>query len=114
MEYFPPFAPETQSVDTLKTYLDTTGRPRITLAYKNLTDRHALGTIHVSSPYLALASCLLTVPRMQVTYRVPFLAHLKKPIAVSIAFMLFFALGLVGRRVNLELHSAPGLKQKTL
>lgn len=95
VEYFPPFAPETQSVDTLKTYLDTTGRPRITLAYKNLTDRHALGTIHV-------------------TYRVPFLAHLKKPIAVSIAFMLFFALGLVGRRVNLELHSAPGLKQKTL
>jgi oligosaccharyltransferase complex subunit alpha (ribophorin I) len=92
VEYFPSYPAVSQLLSTHTTYLDTTGRPKITLEYSRLTDRHAFGTVYV-------------------TYRVPFSAHMKKPIAVATAFLILFALGLVGRRVNLELHNGPKQKQ---
>lgn len=84
IEVFPPFPPKMISKSTHVTYLDTVGRPAVTFSYENLTDKH-LGIIYV-------------------TYKVPFAAHLKKPIAVtSVIFGLFvFAIGV--RRVDLTLQ----------
>jgi len=41
---------------------------------------------------------------MQVSYKVPPSAHLKKPLAVTIAFLSLFMLAFVGRRINLTIH----------
>jgi oligosaccharyltransferase complex subunit alpha (ribophorin I) len=47
-EVFPPFAPIAEQRTTHITYLDTIGRPAVTLSFKNLTDKHN-GLIYVSS-----------------------------------------------------------------
>jgi oligosaccharyltransferase complex subunit alpha (ribophorin I) len=47
MEVFPPFAPITQQRSTHITYLDSIGRPAVTLSFENLTDKHS-GLIYVS------------------------------------------------------------------
>lgn len=47
LEIYPPFAPKSLHRSIHTTYLDTTGRPAITLKYENLTDRHN-GLIYVS------------------------------------------------------------------
>jgi oligosaccharyltransferase complex subunit alpha (ribophorin I) len=39
------------TIGTHVTYLDTIGRPSLTLKYKNLTDKHAGGVIYVSILY---------------------------------------------------------------
>ncbi|KAH7929440.1 Ribophorin I [Leucogyrophana mollusca] len=84
VEFLSPFPALSSSVSTHTTYLDTTGRPAITLEYKDLTDKHT-GTIYVS-------------------YKVSLSAHLKKPIAVATAFFGVFAFALTARRVDLRLH----------
>ncbi|KAI6119352.1 Ribophorin I [Pisolithus croceorrhizus] len=66
------------------TYLDTIGRPAVTLTYKGLTGKHT-GMIYVS-------------------YSVPFFAHLRKPIAVGAVFFGLFMLGFTAKRVDLRLH----------
>jgi len=43
-----PFPEVSRSMSTHITYLDTTGRPAVTLAYKDLTDKHT-GIIYVSA-----------------------------------------------------------------
>ncbi|TFY75832.1 hypothetical protein EWM64_g8182 [Hericium alpestre] len=83
IEVFPPFAPQSMTRSTHITYLDTIGRPVITFAYKDLTDRHA-GVIYA-------------------TYKVPFSAHLQKPKAVATAFLGLFALAIMARRVDLRI-----------
>lgn len=40
VQVFPPFIPLSSSISTHVTYLDTTGRPAISLEYKNLTGKH--------------------------------------------------------------------------
>ncbi|GJJ07075.1 hypothetical protein Clacol_001274 [Clathrus columnatus] len=67
------------------TYLDTTGRPALVLFKEGITDYHT-GSIYVS-------------------YRVPFSAHLKKPIAVSTAFMTLFLIALFVKRVDPRIQS---------
>jgi hypothetical protein len=47
IEVFPPFAPITQQRSTHITYLDSIGRPAVTLSFENLTDKHD-GLIYVS------------------------------------------------------------------
>ncbi|KAI0307101.1 oligosaccharyl transferase alpha subunit [Multifurca ochricompacta] len=80
---FPPFDPTTEQRSTHITYLDTIGRPAVTLSFKNLTDKHD-GLIYV-------------------TYKVPLSVHLRKPKAVSIAFGALFLVALLARRVDLSL-----------
>ena len=48
IQFSPPFPAVVNSVSTHITYLDTTGRPAITLKYQQLTDRHT-GMIYVSA-----------------------------------------------------------------
>ncbi|KII95215.1 hypothetical protein PLICRDRAFT_206669 [Plicaturopsis crispa FD-325 SS-3] len=84
VEVFPPFPAVKNTISTHITYLDTIGRPALTFEYKQLTDKHT-GIIYVA-------------------YKVPFTAHLKKPLAVATAFLAVFALALGGRRVDLRLH----------
>ncbi|KAG2141696.1 Ribophorin I [Suillus bovinus] len=84
VEFISPFPELSNSMSTHITYLDTTGRPAITLAYKDLTYKHS-GIIYVS-------------------YQVPLLAHLKKAMSVSAAFFGLFAFTFMARRVNLSLH----------
>jgi len=84
VEVFPPFPSVTDSVTTHTTYLDTVGRPTVFLHYDNLTDKH-MGTIYVS-------------------YKVPVSAHLKKPVAVTTAFLGLFALAFAWKRVDLRLQ----------
>jgi len=79
-----PFPAISSSMWTHTTYLDTTGRPAITLHFKDLTERHA-------QPIF-------------VSYNVPLSAHLKKPIAVAVAFFSVFAFALVARRIDLRIH----------
>ncbi|KAJ7904502.1 Ribophorin I [Mycena olivaceomarginata] len=84
VEFATPFPVVSSSLSTHTTYLDTIGRPAITLHFKNLTERHA-------QPIF-------------VTYNVPLSAHLKKPIAVAVAFFSVFAFALVTRRIDLRIH----------
>ncbi|KAJ7283658.1 Ribophorin I [Mycena rebaudengoi] len=84
VEFASPFPPTSTSISTHVTYLDTIGRPTITLHFKDLTERHA-------QPIF-------------VSYTVPLSAHLKKPIAVSVAFFSVFAFALVARRIDLRIH----------
>jgi len=83
IDVFPPFAPITQQRSTHITYLDSIGRPAVTLSFENLTDKHA-GLIYV-------------------TYKVPLSAHLQKPKVVSIAFVALFFAAFLARRVDLSL-----------
>ncbi|KAJ7433837.1 Ribophorin I [Mycena galericulata] len=84
VEFATPFPAVSSSMTTHTTYLDTIGRPAITLHFKDLTEKHALPIF--------------------VSYNVPFSAHLKKPIAVAIAFFSVFAFALVTRRIDLRIH----------
>jgi len=81
-----PFPALSSTISTHVSYLDTTGRPAVSVTYKDLTDRHT-GMIYVS-------------------YKVPLSAHLKKPMAVGAAFLSLFMIGLAARRVDLRLHKA--------
>jgi oligosaccharyltransferase complex subunit alpha (ribophorin I) len=47
IDVFPPFAPITQERSTHITYLDSIGRPAVTLSFENLTDKHD-GLVYVS------------------------------------------------------------------
>jgi len=84
VEVFPPFYPSSLSSTTHTTYLDTAGRPAVVLKYKNLTDKHT-GLIYVA-------------------YKVPLSAHLKKPMAVGIAFFSAFFIAFLWKRVDLNLE----------
>ncbi|KZS91219.1 Ribophorin I [Sistotremastrum niveocremeum HHB9708] len=84
VEVFPPFNPLTVNRTVHTSYLDTTGRPAIILTNTRITDRHT-GVIYV-------------------TYKVPFTAHLKKPIAVAAATFSVFVLALAARRVDPRIH----------
>ncbi|KAN0097621.1 Ribophorin I [Tylopilus felleus] len=81
-----PFPALSSTISTHVSFLDTTGRPAVSLTYKDLTDKHT-AMIYVS-------------------YKVPLSAHLKKPIAVGVAFMSLFMIGLAARRVDLRLDKA--------
>ncbi|KAJ7095377.1 Ribophorin I [Mycena belliarum] len=84
VEFATPFPPVSSSMLTHTTYLDTIGRPAIVLHFKDLTERHALPIF--------------------VSYVVPLSAHLKKPMAVAMAFFSVFAFALVTRRIDLRIH----------
>ncbi|EGN93047.1 hypothetical protein SERLA73DRAFT_190196 [Serpula lacrymans var. lacrymans S7.3] len=84
IEFISPFPALSSSISTHITYLDTTGRPAVSLEYKDLTDKHN-GIIYVA-------------------YKVPLSAHLKKPLAVATAFLGVFVFALTARRVDLRLH----------
>lgn len=47
VDFLPPFPATVAEYSTHITYLDTTGRPAITLRYKDLTNKH-VGVIYVS------------------------------------------------------------------
>ena len=47
------------------------------------------------------------VPWMQVAYKVPFSAHLKKPTAVAIAFVGLFVLAFTWKRVDVRIQIKP-------
>ncbi|EPQ59907.1 hypothetical protein GLOTRDRAFT_33600 [Gloeophyllum trabeum ATCC 11539] len=85
IEFFPPFPAKNQTISTHITYLDTVGRPALTFHYERLTDKHS-GIIYV-------------------TYKVPFLAHLRKPLAVATAFIGLFVLAMGWRRVDTRLDT---------
>jgi len=84
VDYFPPFSPSQSDIITHITYLDTIGRPAVVLEYERLTHKHA-GVIYV-------------------TYKVPFSAHLKKPLAVATAFMGLFVLGFAAKRIDIRIQ----------
>ncbi|KAI0650316.1 oligosaccharyl transferase alpha subunit [Trametes meyenii] len=84
IDYFAPFPALKETITKHITYLDTIGRPKITLKYKELTDKHS-GTIYV-------------------TYKVPFRAHLQKPLAVATVFIGLFAIALTWRRVDTRIR----------
>ncbi|KAI0347194.1 oligosaccharyl transferase alpha subunit [Trametopsis cervina] len=84
VEFHPPFPATVNSISNHITYLDTTGRPAITLKYSQLTDRH-VGVIYIE-------------------YRVPFSAHLKKPIAVATALFSVFVLAFTWKRVDTRIQ----------
>lgn len=48
IDYFAPYPPLSEQITKHITYLDTIGRPKITLKYKELTDKHT-GQIYVST-----------------------------------------------------------------
>ncbi|KAJ7682815.1 Ribophorin I [Mycena polygramma] len=84
VEFATPFPAISSSMSTHVTYLDTVGRPTITLHFRDLTERHA--------------------QPIYVSYNVPLSAHLKKPIAVAVAFLSVFAFALATRRIDLRIH----------
>ena len=51
VEFISPFPELSSSLSTHTTYLDTTGRPAVILAYKDLTDKHT-GMIYVSALFV--------------------------------------------------------------
>ncbi|PVG00015.1 Ribophorin I [Serendipita vermifera] len=91
VEIFPPFEVESMSSTTHVTYLDTIGRPAITLKSSSLTDQHT-GIIYAS-------------------YTVPLRTHFVKPLAVATAMFGFFVLASFFRRVDLRIGAEK--KKKT-
>ncbi|OCH92878.1 oligosaccharyl transferase alpha subunit [Obba rivulosa] len=83
IDYSPPFPSLHSNLSTHVTYLDTIGRPAITLHYKDLTYNHA-GTIYV-------------------TYKAPFSTLLRKPMAVAAAFISLFLVGFAAKRVDIRI-----------
>jgi len=79
-----PFPAKATSNSTHTTYLDSIGRPVVTLQYESLTDRH-LGVVYVS-------------------YKVPLSAHLKKPVTIAAWSFALFTLASVVRRLDLNIH----------
>lgn len=90
VEVFPPFPVDSIERSTHVTFLDTIGRPAVTLKKDHVTDKH-IGIVYVS-------------------YSVPLSAHLKKPLAVAVATIGLFTLTFVARRVDPRIHS-PSLKK---
>jgi len=85
VEFFPPFPAKNNTISTHVTYLDTIGRPAVTLHYERLTDKHS-GIIYI-------------------TYKVPFSAHLRKPLAVAAGLIGVFVLSMGWRRVDMRLDT---------
>ncbi|KAF8914591.1 oligosaccharyl transferase alpha subunit [Mucidula mucida] len=81
IEFFVPFPAISNTLSTHTTYLDTVGRPALTLNYRDLTDRHA-----------------------QSIFAMPLTAHLRKPCVVAAAFLSLFAFALVARRIDLTIE----------
>jgi len=84
VEIYPPFPPKTMERSTHITYLDTFGRPKITLTANQLTDRHS-GAIYVS-------------------YKVPNSAHFTKPLAIAAGTFGVFALSFLARRIDMRIQ----------
>jgi len=84
VEVYPPFPPKTMEWSNHITYLDTSGRPKITLTATQVTDRHA-GAIYV-------------------TYKLPTSAHFTKPLAIAAGTFGLFAFSFVARRVDTRIH----------
>ncbi|KAJ3515344.1 hypothetical protein NLJ89_g1815 [Agrocybe chaxingu] len=84
VQFVAPFPAADTLIGTHTTYLDTTGRPKLTFYYKDLTVKQAESIF--------------------VSYKVSWAAHLKKPVAVGTTFFSLFALGMITRRMNLTLH----------
>ncbi|KAH7104281.1 oligosaccharyl transferase alpha subunit, partial [Auriculariales sp. MPI-PUGE-AT-0066] len=80
-----PFEVDSTVRSTHISYLDTVGRPAITLRKAMVTDKHD-GMVYVS-------------------YKVPTYAHFKKPLVVATAMVGIFAFGLVARRVDPRIHT---------
>ena len=91
------------SLSTHITYLDTKGRPAITLQYEQLTDRHT-GVIYVSASQGSIVILPVTANFVQVSYKVPFSAHLTKPLAVATALMGLFVLAFAWKRVDTRIQ----------
>ncbi|TFK55698.1 Ribophorin I [Heliocybe sulcata] len=85
IEFFPPFPAKNNTISTHISYLDTVGRPALTFHYEHLTDKHN-GIIYV-------------------TYKVPFSAHLRKPLAVATGLIGLFVLSMGWRRVDVRLDT---------
>ena len=82
-----PFAVDSTKHSTHITFLDTVGRPAITLRKAGVTDKHD-GIVFVS-------------------YNVPTAAHFKKPLAVATAMLGVFAIGFIARRIDPRIHAVP-------
>ncbi|KZW02106.1 Ribophorin I [Exidia glandulosa HHB12029] len=90
VEVFPPFPVDSVEHSTHVTFLDTVGRPAVTLKKRQVTDKHD-GIVYVS-------------------YAVPFSAHLKKPLAVSVATVGLFIFAFVARRIDPRIHTTAASK----
>jgi oligosaccharyltransferase complex subunit alpha (ribophorin I) len=80
VEVFAPFAVDTIEHATHRTYLDTIGRPKVTITKRSVTENHA--------------------QPVYVTYRYPLSARFAKPIAVGAFAGSALALFMLLRRVN--------------
>ncbi|TYJ56949.1 hypothetical protein B9479_002395 [Cryptococcus floricola] len=80
IEIYTPFPVDSISRSIHKTYLDTTGRPQITIKKARCTEQHA--------------------KNVYVTYHYPFSAQIQKPLAVASVVASLFLLGIGLRRVN--------------
>ncbi|KAG8777234.1 dolichyl-diphosphooligosaccharide--protein glycosyltransferase subunit 1 [Serendipita sp. 407] len=87
VQVYPPFDVESMTRFTHVTYLDTLGRPAVTLKASKLTDQHT-GLIYAS-------------------YTLPLRSHLAKPLVVATALFGFFLVGMFFRRVDLRISSTP-------
>jgi len=84
VEVYTPFPVDSISHSIHKTYLDTTGRPEITIKKTFATEKHALP--------------------IYITYDYPLSAQLQKPLAVTAVLAGLFLLGASLRRVNFGLN----------
>jgi len=84
VEVFTPFPVDSISHSIHKTYLDTTGRPEITIKKQACTEKHAQ-TIYI-------------------TYDYSLSAQLQKPMAVSAVLAGLFLLGAGMRRVDFGIN----------
>ncbi|KAK2466206.1 hypothetical protein APHAL10511_001848 [Amanita phalloides] len=84
IKFFPPYPAKENIISNHVTYLDTTGRPKLTFIYNNLTPKHAAN--------------------IYVTYKVSASAHLKKPVAVTLGFFSLFSIAILLKRIDLAIH----------
>lgn len=109
-----PFPVDTIEHSTHKTYLDSIGRPRITIKKRMCVEKHEQD-VYVRF-YLSLAADLVcdqprlilpTVLVVQVTYTYPFAAQFQKVFTVGIATAVMFAVFALAKRLDVRISKVP-------
>jgi oligosaccharyltransferase complex subunit alpha (ribophorin I) len=101
VDFSTPFPAISNWTGTHATYLDTVGRPKLTFTYKDLTLKHV---DYIIVGFLLFFPVVMRSLCLQVSYRLSWIAHLRKPICVGTVFFAFFVFGMMSRRVDLTLQ----------
>jgi hypothetical protein len=100
-----------------KTYLDSTGRPRVTIKKalaSEFNEQNIYVRIQVSfGEAWSMSPTADIAPAKQITYDYPFYASFQKPAVVALASLLSFGIYWIVKRMDMRIASANVVKTKS-